>query len=415
MVYVTKIDGTFIGNDGVEKFVRYRMSGDRKKQCVELSERFEETLNVMLDGLVQFEVDSYFTVLSIGENEFNNNKWKNCVFADKIPELNNSGILDSYRSVLTLYSFDGDKDFSFKWKGVGGDKYATVSIDNAKMNNNGDIITDEYNSIIGTCVGALIDTIEYGITCYRYRATPYLPAQESDRLYLLNQYPAGCQYLDKNEISDRNYWCNSEKIGVPYGFWTNEIFAVTIKPKCINGISDGYEGSSTVNNVGTVHFGNYGDYENNDGWEDPLIKKQDVQRVPKGSRTTILYPIPKNGYGFVGWSDGCKEQIRVVTDIQDNITLIAYFERLSYTVEYKAQEGGYIDGDVFQKAFTGDYYTSVKAIADDGYEFVGWSDGWKNASRWDCAGKESYDVDNDEMIFRGDFIVEAIFKRVNRL
>ena len=119
----------------------------------------------------------------------------------------------------------------------------------------------------------------------------------------------------------------------------------------------------------------------------------------------------KRGYRFIGWSDGVKDEFRILTDVQENITLIAYFERLSYTVEYIAGEGGRIEGEAVQTAFTGDRTKEIIAVADEGYIFVGWSDGRKYADRSDSIGQIAYD-ENGEEYYRLGFSVTAIFEKI---
>ena len=48
-----------------------------------------------------------------------------------------------------------------------------------------------------------------------------------------------------------------------------------------------------------------------------------------------------------------------------------------YTVEYKASDGGVVSGETIQQVKSGESTTGVGAIANEGYEFVRWSDGKK--------------------------------------
>ena len=122
---------------------------------------------------------------------------------------------------------------------------------------------------------------------------------------------------------------------------------------------------------------------------------------------------PDKGCKFVGWSDGVQDELRILTNVQKDTTLIAYFERLSYTVEYRAGEGGRIEGEAIQTLLVGERTKSVKVIADDGYKFVGWSDGWGDypLSRSDLIGQNKYD-ENGELYYRLGFSVIAIFEKI---
>lgn len=49
------------------------------------------------------------------------------------------------------------------------------------------------------------------------------------------------------------------------------------------------------------------------------------------------------------------------------------------TIEYRALDGGYIEGTALQSIIVGEKGTAVRAIANEGYRFIGWDDGF-NAS-----------------------------------
>ncbi|MDE7100285.1 MAG: InlB B-repeat-containing protein, partial [Anaeroplasmataceae bacterium] len=120
-----------------------------------------------------------------------------------------------------------------------------------------------------------------------------------------------------------------------------------------------------------------------------------------------------HGYRFIGWSDGCKNELHdPITNVQEDMTLIAYFERLSYTAEYRAMEGGRIEGLLIQTELTGNNYERVYAIADEGYKFVGWSDGVTYSNRIDEAGVIYYNNISGQYEGREDFIVYAIFEKI---
>lgn len=423
MVYVTAIDGTFMGNDGQNVEVHYVMNDEVKSVCNELTQRFKDTLNDMLDGLVTFEVDSYFTTKSISEKCFENEKKNICIYANQIPELVESGMLDNYRSVLAVYSFDRDKNLLTDWSGSADVKYATIPLDGAyRLCASWDDVFKQYNTLIGTCVHEFIHTIQCSIACFDYhRALNYVvPYYVTDKLYLLNQFPVDFIILQSdrekwNEKSIVDAWRNSDKAGIPYGYWEGKIYDVIIKPECINGLPDGYGGVGTVDTGGLVLFHSNDDTEP-DWWRMLNASIAYGQHVPKGSRTTMFFAKPKNGYKFIGWSDGVQDELRILTNVQENITLIAYFERLSYTVEYIAGEGGRIEGECIQSGLTGERTTYVTAIADEGYRFVGWSDSnayndYTNAERRDTIGLNVYD-ENGKLYFRLGFSVTAIFEKI---
>lgn len=73
----------------------------------------------------------------------------------------------------------------------------------------------------------------------------------------------------------------------------------------------------------------------------------------------------------------------------DNDAPEVFFD-LEYGV--KDDEGGRIEGDLFQNVLEGNDADPVQAIADDEYVFVGWSDGVEDAYRTDLAVSESMEV-----------------------
>jgi hypothetical protein len=74
-----------------------------------------------------------------------------------------------------------------------------------------------------------------------------------------------------------------------------------------------------------------------------------------------------------------------------NFTVTATFTSALYIVNYNANAGGHITGDTAQGGYYAHYLTTVTAVADPAYEFIGWSDGNPNASRTDiCYGNATY-------------------------
>lgn len=123
-----------------------------------------------------------------------------------------------------------------------------------------------------------------------------------------------------------------------------------------------------------------------------------TQKIDKNSATSSVTAIANEGYVFIGWSDGYTEPTRSDT-LNENSSFTASFSKSTIvSVTYMANEGGYIQGNAYQ---TGDgkvNTTSVKAIANSGYRFVGWDDGFSNALR------------NDEAF--ENKVYTAIFKRL---
>ena len=93
----------------------------------------------------------------------------------------------------------------------------------------------------------------------------------------------------------------------------------------------------------------------------------------EGTQVTLT-ATPDEGYEFSGWSDGNTEATRVITASED-LTLTATFTELeySYQLTVTSTEGGSISSE------GGEYNegteVTITATPDEGYRFLGWSDG----------------------------------------
>ena len=95
--------------------------------------------------------------------------------------------------------------------------------------------------------------------------------------------------------------------------------------------------------------------------------------------------VANEGYIFVGWDDGTTKPERKDV-LNESKTFVAQFEKLNYiNIKYSAQQGGAIEGISEQKLLLGEKTTQVKAIAEEEYKFIGWSDGVTTEIRDDIA------------------------------
>ncbi|MBE7089264.1 MAG: hypothetical protein E7362_00495 [Clostridiales bacterium] len=108
---------------------------------------------------------------------------------------------------------------------------------------------------------------------------------------------------------------------------------------------------------------------------------QTVKSYQNGTNVTA---VAKDGYRFIGWSDGVTTATRQEKNVTKNISVTAYFEIIpTYTIEYHTGGNGSIDGETNQLVKEGENSSSVTAVPDEGYRFAGWSDGVKDATRQD--------------------------------
>ncbi len=116
------------------------------------------------------------------------------------------------------------------------------------------------------------------------------------------------------------------------------------------------------------------------------------QRIYKGEDAHAVEAEAKEGYKFVGWSDGVKSAWRQDKDIQGDMTVYAEFEKEKYEVRYTAGEGGRIEGKSEQEVAYREDGEPVTAMAEFGYMFVKWSDGNESAERQDTWIMEPLEV-----------------------
>lgn len=117
----------------------------------------------------------------------------------------------------------------------------------------------------------------------------------------------------------------------------------------------------------------------------------------EGSKSTTftLFSESDEYYFFLSYFDGSGKAWHIT--FKNNITV--YIEARTFSIKYVASEGGQIIGEADQLVQQSQTTQTVKAVAHNGYIFVGWSDGVKTAERSDIA--------------REDMTVTALFEKRN--
>ncbi len=128
------------------------------------------------------------------------------------------------------------------------------------------------------------------------------------------------------------------------------------------------------------------------------------QIVKEGENSEKIVIEAKEGYYFSYWSDEYYETDkknedesitrveRIIENVQENLSYFATFEKKTYTIEYQVEGYGKIEGEQHQKVKYEEDGTSVTAVADIGYRFVGWSDGVDTSTRQEIELKEDIEV-----------------------
>lgn len=307
MSFVTEVHATLETTDGSLVNVDYLMSDKERQVCNAIVYQFSLYLNQMFDGLVTFEIDSYFTKQPIYED---------CIYhgvasyygrdikfyyidAKDIDEI--SQIAEEYRCVINTCSFNDYQGLLHHAGGYGNEKFAVLYLEgilgqtilNQKpIESLLDLTDSDWNSILVSYAHEFVHTIEQGITICEYHRvvaeyqSQRIPDSVATRLYLLNQ-------------AHRLY--GEEIVGIPYSYWKDEILTV----KYVAGEGGGIDSS----------------------WEDYWLGHT-TQRVPRGSRTNMVIACPFPGYEFVKWSDGKVTASRTDYNIQEDILLYAIFKKI---------------------------------------------------------------------------------------
>lgn len=309
MVYVTEVKATLVTLDGVSVNVDYKMSQIERKICEATTVQFEALLNKVFSGLINFEAESYFTTVTIGEENIGSHemllqdgiKFKNYfIMPYNIPEI--KGMVDDYRCVMSTFCFNDYEGLLHCAGGYGDYKYGAVQfegnvlqtiLNNKPIESILDFTEKEWYGITDGYLHEFTHTIEQGLSVYPYHYTLGAHSNQgiyegTTELYLLNQ-----------AIVD------GQKVGIPYPYWTDEVY--------------------TVNYISQKNW-----YGGEMGWiEHGRLTSGMPQRVAKGFNANTVTAIALPNYVFVGWSDGVTSPIRTDTNIQSDMTITAYFEPIS--------------------------------------------------------------------------------------
>ncbi|MDR1939676.1 MAG: InlB B-repeat-containing protein, partial [Clostridiales bacterium] len=111
------------------------------------------------------------------------------------------------------------------------------------------------------------------------------------------------------------------------------------------------------------------------------IEGKTEQSVLYGESAEAVTAVPNEGYEFAGWSDEVTTATRRDNSVTAVAEYVALFRRITSSVSYTADIGGYIEGKTEQSVLYGESAEAVTAVPNEGYEFAGWSDGAAMAAR----------------------------------
>lgn len=155
--------------------------------------------------------------------------------------------------------------------------------------------------------------------------------------------------------------------------------------------------------------------------EGGAIEGEASQTVLFGENSKEVVAAPNEGYRFVRWSDGRSlDPIRSIENVTENIIVTAQFEKIYLKATYSCLGHGSLTGELSQNLDWNGTTDKVTAIPENGYVFIGWSDGVTTPERIDKNLKSdlyviayfgysaTYKVNNNE----GGKIVGQIYQAV---
>lgn len=366
LVYVTRIDATLPTVDNTSTIhVDYTMSELEREFYRLTTIRLKEYLDNIMDGLVDFQVDEYYTTQTIKTENFIRIQKDNILHANQIPEALN--MLTRYDSALSVVSLNDENRKLYTPNGSAnaryGERYADTFLRYGNLDKHIATLKSNEYSLFGdnnlyqawfrTFIHELAHTIEQRIHAYEYHDCIY-----NGMKTLTDQYKQKMYYLNEIERDD-------SEVGIPYEFWAGNILKVRYDAQEIGvGYGGGYirgEGYYSKDTAGAVHC---------------------IYDVPCGYNVPTVTAVAHEGYEFVEWSDGVKTATRTDTNITEDKTITAIFKPSTYQLTVTAGEGGRIvRGEGTFELQTDGKNVLLEAQANEGYVFVGWSDGDINIDR----------------------------------
>ena len=395
IIYVTSVEAHLYTEEGSEIDVNYKMSAAEERLFHATTKRLDSYCDEMLDGLVDFQFDEYFTTQTITEENIvqvrhSDGTYITVLEAYYIPEV--LGMLSDYDSYIVVFGLRPQmslEDLFFGYQGIAGARYGQVCLD-SKYNTffAYDITLEEMTEALTQCV----DFERYGMANMVYCTWLDTFIHEMGHTIQMRfggdtlHEALGTTTFKTSPIKMKAFYLNEsvvdgKKAGIPYDVWARNFARITIS---VNDKTRGY-----VMFDGYYGGGTYIDPANN------LIDKYYEAII--GQEITISAK-PWSRYKFASWSDGDTNPTRTIT-ITEDLDLTAIFEPAEYTVNVNSSEGdsiyGYCDGStgvghktvyLNNQSLTdivklGISQTLVSARADDCCRFVGWFDGATNYER----------------------------------
>lgn len=226
LVYVTEVNAIIPVRDGSRQIhVNYKMSEVERQVCQAITKQMKTYLDDMLDGLVDFEVDEYFTkdiitteYITSGSISLSENT--HYIMPYDIPEI--CDLLEQYQTVMTSFSFN-DYDYELhNSSGLAHEKYGAIHFDtlfsdllikNEPIENLLDLFHWGWNRVIDTYIHEFAHTIEMQIDAYDYHSV----LRYYRNMQVINTLEVSKLYFNEKAIVEGN------EVGIPIWFWKGEL------------------------------------------------------------------------------------------------------------------------------------------------------------------------------------------------
>ena len=323
LVFVDEVQATLHNLDRTEMVdIDYKLSKTERRICEMIPSQYENLLNEIFYGYINFEVDSYFTKQVVTTKMFEQigggNPRPHSLMAHNIPEV--VPMLNDYRSVITTFSLNSYDKSLVKHNGLADIKHAQVSLDNklypfqinnVPFENFFDTNYHNWDNILSTYLHEFTHTVGICQDYYNYHdyldelLTSGLSSLELTKLYLLNQA----------EIDG-----NME--GIPHDAWTGDNYTFRHRYWSYN-----HDGGSIVKSKEPVDSDTFWDHPLDPMDPPNFFNPVNGATIPYGDSVTDIVAVPHPGYKFVKWSDGSTNPRRNDINITSNINFFAVFEK----------------------------------------------------------------------------------------
>ena len=156
MVFVTKVNASLEMMNGDMKEIDYTMSDSERKACLKISTLLGDYLNAMMNGLVNFKVDVYFTTEVVGSKSFTLGiaqplgstelvynydllaynipelgglEWPDVNGLPPISDIESDGILSKYKTIMTTFCMNDEDSDIHVIAGSSEKKYSSIHME----------------------------------------------------------------------------------------------------------------------------------------------------------------------------------------------------------------------------------------------------------------------------------------------